>query len=196
MEQRRANMELDDVIVKRKTIRKFLNKDVSEEDIRKIIESALLAPSPKNRQPWKFYILDDEQKKHIVDIMYEWLDKYGDEINSSVKGSAKQMEMANKAIIIYTSNYHSKNKKEYFKKPDYLALGAAIEHMNLKCFDLGLGCTWMCDTLYMDKEIDEYLGIKDMEQVSTLIIGYPEEIPNRRERFSLNDVLLNKQKPL
>ena len=101
------------------------------------------------------------------------------------------MKTANKAIIIYTPNYHSKNKKTYYKKPDYLSLGAAIENMNLKCFDLGLGCTWLCDTLYIEDEINNYLKLDDLEQVSTLIIGYPEEIPERRERFSIDKLLIN-----
>lgn len=183
-------MDLDKVISNRKTIRKFKNQDVPSQYLFEIIQSAMLAPSAKNRQPWRFYILDDKQKNDIVDMMYLWADTYK-YIHTSIKGSANQMKSANKAIIIYTPNYHSKTKKTYFKKPDYLSLGAAIEHMNLKCFDLGLGCTWLCDTLYVEDEINEYLNIKDLEQVSTLIIGYPEDIPERRERFSIDKLLLN-----
>ena len=183
-------MELDKVISNRKTIRKFKDKNVSDEDVYKIIQSAMLAPSAKNRQPWRFYILDDKQKEDITNMMYQWDKEYPD-IHTSIKGSANEMKSANKAIIIFTPNYHSKNKKTYFKKPDYLSLGAAIEHMNLKCFDLGLGCTWLCDTLYVADEINKYLNLNDLEQVSTLIIGYPEELPERRERFPIDKLLLN-----
>ena len=123
-------------------------------------------------------------------MMYDWASENKD-IHTSIKGSANQMKTANKAIIIYTPNYHSKNKKTYYKKPDYLSLGAAIENMNLKCFDLGLGCTWLCDTLYIENEINNYLKIDDLEQVSTLIIGYPEEVPERSERFPIDKLLLN-----
>ena len=183
-------MELDEAILNRKTIRKFQNKDVPDNYLYEIIQSAMLAPSAKNRQPWRFYILDDNQKNDITNMMYDWANENKD-IHTSIKGSANQMKTANKAIIIYTPNYHSKNKKTYYKKPDYLSLGAAIENMNLKCFDLGLGCTWLCDTLYIENEINNYLKIDNLEQVSTLIIGYPEEIPERRERFSIDKLLLN-----
>lgn len=183
-------MELDKAISSRKTIRKFQNKSVPDNYLYEIIQSAMLAPSAKNRQPWRFYILDDNQKNDITNMMYEWASENKD-IHTSIKGSANQMKTANKAIIIYTLNYHSKNKKTYFKKPDYLSLGAAIENMNLKCFDLGLGCTWLCDTLYIENEINDYLKIDDLEQVSTLIIGYPEEIPERSERFPIDKLLLN-----
>ena len=183
-------MELDKAISSRKTIRKFKNKNVPDNYLYEIIQSAMLAPSAKNRQPWRFYILDDNQKNDITNMMYDWAIK-NKEIHTSIKGSANQMKTANKAIIIYTPNYHSKNKKTYYKKPDYLSLGAAIENMNLKCFDLGLGCTWLCDTLYIENEINNYLKIDDLEQVSTLIIGYPEEVPERSERFSIDKLLLN-----
>lgn len=183
-------MELDEAILNRKTIRKFQNKDVPDNYLYEIIQSAMLAPSAKNRQPWRFYILDNNQKNDITNMMYDWASKNKD-IHTSIKGSANQMKTANKAIIIYTPNYHSKNKKTYYKKPDYLSLGAAIENMNLKCFDLGLGCTWLCDTLYIENEINNYLKIDDLEQISTLIIGYPEEIPERRQRFPIDRLLLN-----
>lgn len=183
-------MELDKAISSRKTIRKFQNKNVPDNYLYKIIQSAMLAPSAKNRQPWRFYILDDNQKNDITNMMYDWASENKD-IHTSIKGSANQMKTANKAIIIYTPNYHSKNKKTYYKKPDYLSLGAAIENMNLKCFDLGLGCTWLCDTLYIENEINNYLKIDDLEQVSTLIIGYPEEVPERSERFPIDKLLLN-----
>ena len=183
-------MELDEAILNRKTIRKFQNRNVPDNYLYKIIQSAMLAPSAKNRQPWRFYILEDNQKDDITNMMYDWANENKD-IHTSIKGSANQMKTANKAIIIYTPNYHSKNKKTYYKKPDYLSLGAAIENMNLKCFDLGLGCTWLCDTLYIENEINNYLKIDDLEQVSTLIIGYPEEVPERSERFPIDKLLLN-----
>ena len=183
-------MELDEAILSRKTIRKFQSKNVPDNYLYEIIQSAMLAPSAKNRQPWRFYILNDNQKNDITNMMYDWASENKD-LHTSIKGSANQMKTANKAIIIYTPKYHSKNKKTYYKKPDYLSLGAAIENMNLKCFDLGLGCTWLCDTLYIESEINSYLKIDDLELVSTLIIGYPEEVPERSERFPIDKLLLN-----
>lgn len=185
-------MEFDKVINSRKTIRKYIKKNISDSDIESILQSAMLAPSAKNRQPWRFYILDNTQKDKITSMMYKW-DKTHRDLKTSVKGSANQMLEANKAIIIYSPIYHSRDKKAYFKKPDYLSLGAAIENMSLQCCNLGLGSCWLCDTLYIENEINELLNIKDFEQISTLLIGYPKEIPERRERFKLKDLILNDQ---
>lgn len=183
-------MQFDEVINNRKTIRKYLTKEVSEELLLKIINSARLAPSAKNRQPWRFYILSNIQKKHIINLMYEWEQNNPNE-KSSIKGSARQMEQANKVIIIYSPKYKSKNKKLYYKKPDYLSLGAAIENMSLKCTDLGLGSCWCCDVLYIEDEINSYLNINNYEQVSALMIGYPEVIPKSAPRIDLDELILN-----
>lgn len=183
-------MDFDYVVNSRKTIREYNDIPVSNQEIRSIIEAGMLAPSAKNRQPWRFYILNNFQKNKIVNMMFDW-EKDNKDFHTSIKGSANQMLQADKAIIIYSPIYHSKNKKTYYKKPDYLSLGAAIENMALKCSDLGLGSSWLCDTLYIEDEINDYLSISNFEQISTLLIGHPKELPARRERFCFNDIILN-----
>lgn len=185
-------MDFDTVINSRKTIRKYTNQNISDKDLNSILQSATLAPSAKNRQPWRFYILDDTQKNTIVSMLYNF-DNYHKDLKTSVKGSANQMLEANRAIIIYSPIYHSKDKKKYYKKPDYLSLGAAIENMSLECCNLGFGSCWLCDTLYIEDEINNFLKIKDFEQISTLLIGYPKEIPDRRKRIPIKDLILNDQ---
>ena len=46
------------IINKRQSIRRFNEKEVEVEKINKIIEAVMLAPSSKNKQPWRFVILD------------------------------------------------------------------------------------------------------------------------------------------
>lgn len=183
-------MEFNEVIYGRKTIRKYSSKEVSNELIIDIIKAAQMAPSAKNRQPWRFYILNEQQKNHICDLMYQW-DKSNRHERTSVKGSANQMKAAQKVIIIYSPIYKSKNKNIYYKKADYLSLGAAIENMSLKCVELGLGSCWCADTLYLDDEIDQYLNIENHEQISALLIGYPESIPETPKRFDINDLIIS-----
>ena len=49
-------MNFDDVVNARRTIRRYKSIDISDKDVTSILESAMLAPSAKNRQPWRFYI--------------------------------------------------------------------------------------------------------------------------------------------
>ena len=114
-------MEFDDIVNKRRSARLFTDKEVSNKQIEKILQSARMAPSAKNRQPWRFFILNDVQKKHIMNMLFEW-EKNNPKSRTSVKGTAEQIKTANKMIIIYSDIYKSKNKNENYKKPDYISL--------------------------------------------------------------------------
>ena len=47
------------LIKKRRSIRKFKNRKVEKEKIDQIIQAALLSPSSKNNNPWKFIVVED-----------------------------------------------------------------------------------------------------------------------------------------
>ena len=51
--------------------------------------------------------------------------------------------------------------------------GCAIENMSLQAVNLGLGSCILCDTLYIENEINKYLGINNFEQICGFIIGSP-----------------------
>ena len=178
-------MEFDKIVNSRRTARNFTGKKVSQNEMKKILISGSLAPSAKNRQPWKFYILNDEQKNHITNMLFEW-DKLNRKERTSVKGTAEQIKLADKMIMIY-----SDTKKENYKKPDYLSLGCAIENMSLQAIDLGLGSCILCDTLYIENEIDDYLGISGLEQICGFIIGEPIYNYPRKMKKDLKELLLN-----
>ena len=151
----------------------------------KILESARIAPSAKNRQPWRFYILTDEQKEYIADKMENWINNIG--IVTTIKRSANVIKQAGNCILIYSNKWDSDNVDRiknpekllngedienmvvmhdyYFDriKADTLSIGATIEHMILKATELGIDTTWVCDVLFIDEIINKYLGLEDKE---------------------------------
>lgn len=183
-------MNFDEIINNRRSARLFTDEDISKRQIEKILQSASLAPSARNRQPWKFYILNNEQKNHIMDMLFEW-DKLNPKERTSVKGTAEQIRTANKMIMIYSDSYKSKAKNENYRKPDYLSLGCAIENMSLQAVNLGLGSCILCDTLYIENKINEYLGINNFEQICGFIIGYPIYNYPPKIKKDLKNLLLN-----
>lgn len=114
-------MNFDEIINNRHTARIFTDDAVTQNELDKILLSGSLAPSAKNRQPWKFYVLNDEQKNHIMNMLFKW-DKENPNEKTSVKGSAEQIKQANKMIMLYSDNYNSSSKMTNYKKPDYISL--------------------------------------------------------------------------
>lgn len=51
-----------DLIVNRRSIRRFTEEEVSAEDVKTIMEAALMAPTSKNSRPWQFVLVEDHAK--------------------------------------------------------------------------------------------------------------------------------------
>ena len=59
-------MDLLELISKRKSVRKYLNKNIPDEDLRKILEAGRLAPSWMNVQSWKFILVKSQENKDLL----------------------------------------------------------------------------------------------------------------------------------
>lgn len=183
-------MELIETINDRRSIRKYKDIDVPNEIIENLINSARLAPSAKNRQPWKFMIVKDKIKNEIADIMLEKekkskvsLERKIYNANSSVKATANIMKQAPILILVF------KPKEDNWIIGDSLSIGVAIEHICLRATDLGLGSLWIRDIVYTQKEIANLVSKDDIELISAISIGYPDENPKQRPRKKLNEIL-------
>lgn len=183
-------MELNDAIKNRRSIRKYKNIDIPINIIEDLIESARLAPSAKNRQPWEFMIVKGKVKNEIADIMLEQLKQSNVSLerkiynaNSSVKATAYIMKEAPILILVFKPN------EDNWIIGDSLSIGAAIEHICLRATDLELGSLWIRDIVYTQKEIAKLVGKDDMELISAISIGYPDEKPKQRARKKLNEIM-------
>jgi len=183
-------MELIETINNRRSIRKYKDIDIPNESIEDLINSARLAPSAKNRQPWEFMIVKNETKNEIADIMLEQdrkskvsLERKIYNVNSSVKATANIMKQAPILILAF------RPKEDNWLIGDSLSIGAAIEHICLRATDLNLGSLWIRDIVYTQDKIATLVGKNDMELISAISIGYPDENPKERKKKKLNEIL-------
>lgn len=58
------------VIEERRSIRRYKSKSVSRKEIEQLVEVAALAPSAKNRQPWKYYRIYGQRKRQVAERCY------------------------------------------------------------------------------------------------------------------------------
>lgn len=55
-----------DLIKSRKSVRKYSDKHISDEDLKKILEAGRLAPSWMNVQSWKFIVVKSQETKDLL----------------------------------------------------------------------------------------------------------------------------------
>lgn len=61
--------------------------------------------------------------------------------------------------------------------------------MILRSTELNLGTLWVGDTDFVEKDILSMINHNDMELVSSLVIGYPNQTPKMRPRKELKEII-------
>ena len=56
--------------------------------------------------------------------------------------------------------------------------------------ELGLATLWIGDIVFIKDKINDFLKIKDLELVSALAIGYPNQTPKKRPREKLESIII------
>lgn len=166
-------MDLDDAIRGRRSIREYVSKDVSEGLVREVIEAATFAPSAKNGQQWRFTVLTGDSKKGLIDCFRRELEvvckKVGEENMGSCFGSCDIMEEVPVVIMVW-------NAGEMGWETEKHSVAAAIQNMLLKAFSLGLGSLWIGDIFCCVEALEQYLG-KPWKLLAAVTIGYPARVP-------------------
>ena len=169
-------------IITRRSTRKYLDKEVSQELLEKIIEAGRYAPSGGNSQSNHFLVIQNKQiidhlvkmverafsQMEITENMYRSLQN---SINLSKKGG--YVFCYNAPVLIIVAN-----KKDYGNNQADCAL--ALENMMLEANELDLGSCYINQLKWLneDQKILSYLqslGMNEDERVyGSLIVGYPD----------------------
>jgi nitroreductase len=128
-------MDLDEAIRGRRSVRSYVDKGVSEELVRLVIEAGTFAPSAKNGQQWRFTVMTGEAKRGLTDVFRRELEKLSTRIDrgnmGSSFGSCRIMEEAPVVIMVW-------NAGEMGWETEAHSAAAAIQNMLLKAYALGL----------------------------------------------------------
>ena len=151
-------VEFEEIIKTRRSIRQYEDRDVSDDDILKIIKAGMQAPGSRlGAEPWEFVVVKNK----------ETLAKLG-EIKPRVTNAP--------VAIVLVANI----ERAFYKTVWQQDMGAACENMLLEAVNLGLGGLW--NGVAPEEERMEAIGkiigiddITDLKPYSIVTIGYPAE---------------------
>ncbi|MEE0966648.1 MAG: nitroreductase family protein [Bacilli bacterium] len=158
-------------IFKRRSIRKYLDKEVEQEKVDLLLKAAMNAPSAGNQQPWEFYVIRD---KNIIRQL------------SKCSPYASCLKNAPLAVIpVY--------RKEGLKFKEYAQIDMSIccENLWLEATELGLGCVWLgiAPVLERMSEVNRIIDIDDcLESFAIMAIGYPDEEKEDKDYYDINRI--------
>jgi len=167
----------------RRSIRKYINKQVEDEKIINLLESARLAPSGSNTQPWHFIVVKSELSREKL---------------SKVAHDQKWMFTA-PVFIVCVADIHCRIDKDINiflneespqeeLKQIIRDTSISIGHILLEADNLGLGSCWVA--WFIQEEIRPILNIPtDKYVVGIITLGYANETPKARPRKKLEEII-------
>jgi len=172
------------IIKERFSVRNYEDRLVEDEKLNLILESARLAPSASNSQPWHFYVVKNKEK---IKALSEKMPLGSHLVINSFMAQAPVVIVATAGPIDLLRKILSYiiNKKWYF-----LDLGIALEHMVLTAWELGIGSCWI--GWFDEKKIKTLLDIpENQEVIAMLTLGYPKEerLPFPKHRKKLEEIV-------
>lgn len=189
-------------IYDRRSIRKFSDKPVLKEDITDIIQSGVKAPSSKNRQPWKYIVIQGDSKEEMLKVFRQGIER--EENESALLPQSKQHIaaakytvniMAEAPVIVFVVNSLGKNilaeltpEEHIYEICNIQSISASIQNMLLAATEKGIGSLWICDIYFAYAELCEWLD-SDGQLIAAIAFGYPNEFPKERPRKRIEDIV-------
>lgn len=189
-------------IYDRRSIRKFSDKPISQKDITDIIQSGIKAPSSKNRQPWKYIVIQGKSKEEMLKIFRQGIER--EENESALLPLSKQHIAAAKytvdimseaPTVIFVVNTLGKSiladltpEEHVYEICNIQSISASIQNMLLAATEKGIGSLWICDIYFAYSELCEWLD-SDGQLIAAIALGYPNEFPKERPRKTIDDIV-------
>ena len=156
-------------IFKRKSIRKFLDKEIEDEKIERLLKAGMQAPSAMNTQPWEFIVVKDKKSIEIIENMSKY---------------SKPAKTSTCCIItLFNKKYFANENYRWFDQD----MSACTENILLQAVEEGLGAVWLGTYPDMDRVnyLKEHLNIPDnVYPYSVIVLGYPPEDYTGTIRFN------------
>lgn len=160
-------MSLVDIVLSRRSIRRYEQREIPKDVLDKILEAGRQAPSAANRQPWHFIaVTDDAIKNELSKGMWN---KFVKDAPIVIVGCANTGEiLAGKWAIVDTS--------------------IALQNMVIAAWVMGIGSCWIGD--FKEEKVKQLLAIPDKWKVVALItFGYPAERPGPRPKKPVEEIV-------
>ncbi|MFS4459044.1 nitroreductase family protein [Bdellovibrio sp. HCB2-146] len=185
--------EFYQLIESRKSIRKYKPDAIPRETIERILAAGMHAPSGKNRQNWRFFVVTGKKRdEYLAYSQKSWLGIKGI-LSQRLKPSLYQFTerffytLGDAPVVIFA---YSQNDSEERYHTSIGSVYMAVENMNLACLVEGLGSCTMGAPLEIKAEVDAFLGVDKLEEykrgelelLCAMVLGVPDHNPPKAPR--------------
>jgi coenzyme F420-0:L-glutamate ligase / coenzyme F420-1:gamma-L-glutamate ligase len=199
--------ELAALVRGRRSVRAFETRPVPRAIVEEAIAAAGWAPSPHGRQPWRFVVIESQERRDaLADAMAEtWraqlrLDGQDETIvEARLEKSRDRLQRAPVLIVpcLYLEGldvYPDADRQDAEKTMAIQSLGAAVQNLLLSLYAAGVDGGWMCAPLFCPEVVQAALGLdQTLDPHALIAVGYAASDPLRRPRLPLDELIVDWQ---
>jgi len=174
-----SNDYLAKMIRERRSIKKgYTDKEVKEEIVRELLDTAIWAPTHGMRQPWRFIFVGAEE---LPQFAKQVADTYPEELKQNREDYLNEPSAI--LVVVMEEADITKQWDENFG-----ATASMIQNFWLLAWEKQLGVVWKTNPHIYDQKVKEILKLKANERIAGFIhMGYFEEQPEKKERISVDE---------
>ena len=181
IERKESNSMIKEIKMRR-SIRNYIDKSVEDEKITQLLESARLAPSGSNTQPWHFIVVKSQlSRENLAKISHnqKWMLSAPVFILCVADISCR---LEGNVDVSLNENSPQEELKQIIRDTSI-----SVGHILLEADNLGLGTCWVA--WFIQDEIRPILNIPaDKYVVGIITLGYANETPKARPRKKLEEI--------
>ncbi|HAP93563.1 MAG TPA: hypothetical protein DCM26_02925 [Desulfotomaculum sp.] len=200
-------MDFATVVRERRSIRKFKNQDIPDENILELINLAAHAPSSGNYQMWHFLVIKNQEiKEKMSQLVADKVDELVRRVNAQPDRDPKRavawFTRAPVVIAVSTEKYRTTIDNLLFHagyselevdslrcRPDLQSIGAVIQTLLLAAHFKGYGGCWLTGPMVARPALEELLGIKPPRSLAAIVaLGWPDQVPPTKTIRPLEEI--------
>ena len=199
--------ELAALVRGRRSVRAFETRPVPRAIVEEAIAAAGWAPSPHGRQPWRFVVVESQERRDaLADAMAEtWrtqlrLDGQDETIVAArLQKSRDRLQRAPVLIVpcLFLEGldvYPDADRQRAEETMAIQSLGAAVQNLLLSLYAAGVDGGWMCAPLFCPEVVQAALGLHvTLDPHALIAVGYAAADPVRRPRLPLDELIVDWQ---
>ncbi len=163
-------------IMTRASVREYTDSVVPDSVVEKILRAGMAAPTAANRQPWHFFVIENQAVKDSIASAFKYA--------KMVSGSAFDVVVCGNTNLIFTGDTPVRGNW-------VLDCSAATENMLLAAHALGIGGVW-CGIYPEDDRVADLTRILSLPDtlvpLNVVSFGYPKKTVVPKDKWDATKV--------
>ncbi len=198
-------MALDfyDVVYGRRSVRLFEERRIEDRTLRKILETALAAPSAHNAQPARFFVIPKGKLRNT--LLQKMAEAYLKDLLSDKTEETKAKEIVERSMMILQKApvlvlagltmedmwvYPDDKRKSHEYTMAVQSTAASVQNLLLAAFCEGVASCWLCAPLFARDIVVETLDIdRIIDPQAFIILGYSSKTIDMPSRKAFEEVV-------